>query len=165
MPRSNRFFRTKTYFVELTQDLLQAEFQIPEVYGTDTVLNFRAQFAAVFEFSRQNLNPRSGTVGTPPPPPGPPGGSRPLTPFTPMKTVYIFKCPNSFSLLCYYRNQIILLLSPLPQNTLRCDACAAGQLVYFKVATSARVCVCVRVEAFFGGLQAEFWLRFDHSSR
>ena len=41
----------------------------------------------------------------------------------------------------------------------RCGACAAGQLVYFKLAMS--VCVCVDFGV-FRVLQAEFRPRFDH---
>ena len=43
-------FRPRTYFVDLTQDLLQEEFQIPEVYGADTVIkkpNANASFLGV----------------------------------------------------------------------------------------------------------------------
>ena len=50
MRRSNRFFWPRTNFVDLVQDLLQAEFQIPEVYGTDTVIkkpNASASFSGV----------------------------------------------------------------------------------------------------------------------
>ena len=38
MRRSNRFFCPRTYIVDLDQDLLQEEFQIPKGYGTDTVI-------------------------------------------------------------------------------------------------------------------------------
>ena len=58
-------------------------------FAAPIFLNFRTRFlkfATVFEFSRQNLDLKSGTVGTPPPPRGLPEGSRPPTLFTPMTT-------------------------------------------------------------------------------